>query len=80
VVQSQLKQIVRETLSQKRAGGVVQGVGPEFKHQYCRKPTYAPQTMQTPSVSMGEGAVEFERELVMKYRLYHFVQNLSLLN
>jgi hypothetical protein len=35
-------QIVRETLSQKhpsqkRAGGVAQGVGPEFKPQYCRK-------------------------------------------
>jgi hypothetical protein len=23
--------------SQKRAGGVAQGVGPEFKPQYCRK-------------------------------------------
>jgi hypothetical protein len=38
-VQSQPEQIVRETLSQKnpspkRAGGVAQGVGPEFKLQY----------------------------------------------
>jgi hypothetical protein len=36
------KQTVRETLSrknpsQKRAGGVTQGVGPEFKPQYCKK-------------------------------------------
>jgi hypothetical protein len=23
--------------SQKRAGRVVQGIGPEFKHQYCKK-------------------------------------------
>jgi hypothetical protein len=35
-------QIVCETLSQKhstqkRAGGVSQGVGPEFKPQYCQK-------------------------------------------
>jgi hypothetical protein len=41
-VQSQLGQIVRETLSrktisQKRAGGVAQGVGPEFKSQYQKK-------------------------------------------
>jgi hypothetical protein len=43
-VQSQTRQIVRETLSQKkkkkksqeRAGGVAQGVGPEFKAQ-CHK-------------------------------------------
>jgi hypothetical protein len=39
VVQSQPWQIVLETVfqknpSQKRAGGVAQGVGPEFKHQY----------------------------------------------
>jgi hypothetical protein len=39
-VRSQPRQIVRETSSQKnpsqkRAGGVVQGVGPEFKPQYC---------------------------------------------
>jgi hypothetical protein len=42
VVQSQLGQIVQETLSQKnlyknRAGGVAQGEGPEFKPQYCKK-------------------------------------------
>jgi hypothetical protein len=40
-VQSQPGQIVRETLSQKtqhkRAGGVAQGVGPEFKPLYCQK-------------------------------------------
>jgi hypothetical protein len=39
MVQSQPGQIVHETLSrknpsQKRAGGVAQGVGPEFKPQY----------------------------------------------
>jgi hypothetical protein len=42
MVQSQPRQIVQETLSpknpsQKRAGGVAQGVGPEFKHQYHKK-------------------------------------------
>jgi hypothetical protein len=41
-VQSQPGQIVLKTLSQKtlhknRAGGVVQGGGPEFKPQYCQK-------------------------------------------
>jgi hypothetical protein len=41
-VQSQHRQIVCETLpqkhpSQKRAGGVAQGVGPELKPQYCKK-------------------------------------------
>jgi hypothetical protein len=40
MVQSQPGQIVWETLSaknpsQKRAGVVAQGVGPEFKPQYC---------------------------------------------
>jgi hypothetical protein len=39
VAQSQHREIVQETLSQKlltqkRAGGVAQGVGPEFKPQY----------------------------------------------
>jgi hypothetical protein len=39
VVQSQPREIVLKTLSQKnpsqtRAGGVAQGVGPEFKPQY----------------------------------------------
>jgi hypothetical protein len=39
-VQSQSEQIVPEALSgkspsQKRAGGVIQGIGPEFKPQYC---------------------------------------------
>jgi hypothetical protein len=42
VVQSQPGQIVQETLSrknssQKRARGVTQGVGPEFKPQYWKK-------------------------------------------
>jgi hypothetical protein len=41
MVQSQPRQIVFETLSQKnssqkRAGGVAQGVGPEFKLQYSK--------------------------------------------
>jgi hypothetical protein len=41
MVQSQSEQIIHETLSrknpaQKRAGGVVQGVDPEFKPQYCK--------------------------------------------
>jgi hypothetical protein len=41
-VQSQLGQIILQTLSwkkpsQKRAGGVAQGVGPEFKPQFCKK-------------------------------------------
>jgi hypothetical protein len=42
VVQSQLRQIVPQTLSRKtlhknRAGGVAQGEGPEFKPQYLKK-------------------------------------------
>jgi hypothetical protein len=42
MVQSQPGQIVLETLSrknqsQKRAGGVAEGVGPEFKPQYCKQ-------------------------------------------
>jgi hypothetical protein len=41
-VQGQPRQIVQETLSrknssQKRAGGVARGVGPEFKPQYHKK-------------------------------------------
>jgi hypothetical protein len=41
VVQIQPGQIVCETLSQKKpitkkAGGVAQGEGPEFKPQYCK--------------------------------------------
>jgi hypothetical protein len=40
-VQSQPRQIVCKTLSQKnpsrkRAGGVAQGIGPEFKPQHCK--------------------------------------------
>jgi hypothetical protein len=46
---SQPGQIVRKTLSQKYlsqkwAGGVAQGVGPEFKHQYCKNKTKQKQT------------------------------------
>jgi hypothetical protein len=41
-VQSQPGQTVRPYLeknpSQKRAVGVAQGIGPEFKSQYCKKP------------------------------------------
>jgi hypothetical protein len=41
VVQSQPGQIVHSkqttNKSQKRAGGVAQGMGPEFKPQYCQK-------------------------------------------
>jgi hypothetical protein len=42
MIQSHPGQRVRETLSQqnpsqKRAGGVAQGVGPEFKPQCCKK-------------------------------------------
>jgi hypothetical protein len=42
MVQSQPRQIVPKTLSrknpsQKRAGGLAQCVGPEFKPQYCQK-------------------------------------------
>jgi hypothetical protein len=45
IVQSQLGQIICKTLSQKyssrkRAGGVTQGVGPEFKSQYQKKKTH----------------------------------------
>jgi hypothetical protein len=41
-VQSQPREVVRKTLSkknssQKRAGGVFQGVDPEFKPQYWKK-------------------------------------------
>jgi hypothetical protein len=47
VVRSQPGQIVCETLSRKklsrkRAGGVAQGVNPEFKPQYCKKPKTKP--------------------------------------
>jgi hypothetical protein len=42
VVQSQPRQIVHSTLSwknpsQKSAGEVAQGVGPEFRPKYCKK-------------------------------------------
>jgi hypothetical protein len=45
VVQSQPGQIVCEILSrkkpsQKRAGGMDQGIGPEFKSQSCKKKKY----------------------------------------
>jgi hypothetical protein len=42
LVPSQPRQIIRETLfkkkpSQKKSGGVAQGLGPEFKPQYHKK-------------------------------------------
>jgi hypothetical protein len=42
MIQGQSEQIVPETLSQKnpsqkKAGGMAQGVDPEFKPQYCKK-------------------------------------------
>jgi hypothetical protein len=53
MVQSQPRQIVCETLSQKnpsqkRAGGVAQGVGPEFKPQYCKKKKTPKQKQKKP--------------------------------
>jgi hypothetical protein len=27
---------LKKPITKKRAGGVAQGVGPEFKHQYCK--------------------------------------------
>jgi hypothetical protein len=44
MVQSQPRELVRETLSRKtlhknRAGGVAQGEGTEFKPQYCKQTT-----------------------------------------
>jgi hypothetical protein len=48
-VQSQPRQIVCRTLSrknpsQKRIGGMAQGIGPEFKLQYCQKKKKPPPT------------------------------------
>jgi hypothetical protein len=44
LIQSQPRQIVCETLSQKksqkRAGGVAHGIGPEFKPQYTKTTLY----------------------------------------
>jgi hypothetical protein len=53
VLQSQPRQIVpRDPIwknpSQKRAGGVAQGEGPEFKHQYHKKNVNL-HTIQTPA-------------------------------
>jgi hypothetical protein len=46
-VGSQPRQIVCETLSsQKRAGGVAQGEGPEFKPQYCKKQNKTPSKLK----------------------------------
>jgi hypothetical protein len=36
-VESQAGQTVGVTLSQKKAGRAAQGVGPEFRPQYCKK-------------------------------------------
>jgi hypothetical protein len=52
-VQSQRRQILHEPLSQKKkkitkgAGGVDQGVGPEFKSQNCQKKSQITKTNQT---------------------------------
>jgi hypothetical protein len=32
-----MRPYLKKTLHKKRAGGVAQGVGPEFKPQYCKK-------------------------------------------
>jgi hypothetical protein len=32
-----INSILRKPFTKKRAGGVAQGVGPEFKPQYCKK-------------------------------------------
>jgi hypothetical protein len=32
-----LKDLSQKNASQKRVGGVVQGISPEFKSQYCKK-------------------------------------------
>jgi hypothetical protein len=32
-----LRPYLKKTPSQKKAGGVAQGVGPQFKPQYCKK-------------------------------------------
>jgi hypothetical protein len=37
MVQSQHGQTVQKNPSQKRAGGMAQGVDPEFKPQYCKR-------------------------------------------
>jgi hypothetical protein len=35
-----MRPYLEKNLSQKWAGGVAQGVGPEFKTQYCKKNAY----------------------------------------
>jgi hypothetical protein len=43
--------------SQKRAGGVTQGVGPEFKPQYCKKKTKKNKKKQNPPTNPESGTV-----------------------
>jgi hypothetical protein len=51
------KQFVRPYLeknpSQKRAGGVAQGVGPEFKPQYCKKKKKKSPDSKIPNTNKG---------------------------
>jgi hypothetical protein len=35
-----MKPYIKTNPSQKRTGGVAQGIGPEFKPQYCKKIKY----------------------------------------
>jgi hypothetical protein len=45
---------LKKTHHKKRAGGVAQGEGPEFKPQYCKKPKTKPK-----QTSGQEGSGEF---------------------
>jgi hypothetical protein len=42
--------ISKKTLHQKRAGGVAQGVGPEFKFQCGKKKKYVAGVQETPKI------------------------------
>jgi hypothetical protein len=58
-VWSQPGQIVHKTLSQKnisqkKAGGVAQGIGPEFKSQYCKKKKKISQTFLVRSIKCSK--------------------------
>jgi hypothetical protein len=55
VIQSQSKQIAKSYLkitSPKRAGGVAQGVDPEFKCQCCKKPKNQQVAWLSPAASL----------------------------
>jgi glutamine amidotransferase-like uncharacterized protein len=57
-IQSQPRQIVHKTLSRKtlhkkRTGGVAQGVGPEFKPQYCKKQNKQTKTHKQQQILMS---------------------------